>query len=309
MRLNSTVAPGSGSNADPAAVLALILSSLLWGLSWFPLKLLHAQNLPGVAMIAISYGALGLASLPWAWRERAFLGAQRTSLLAIALLGGYANLAFSLALIYGEVVRVMVLFYLLPVWGVLGGWWFLRERLDWTRLSALVLAVAGALTILGDPQMLISQVSWVDWMAISSGLALAANNILFRFCQSLPLMSKVHAMAVGSCGMAAVPILVGLVAIPAVTPDLWLWVILYGVTWQALAIGAGQWGVSHLEAGTSSVIIILELLIATFSAVWLGDETLDMAEVLGATLVVTAALLEATRRSASSASPTPEDKP
>ena len=44
------------------------------------------------------------------------------------LLGGFANLGFTLSMIYGDVIRAMMLFYLAPVWGVLGGALFLGER-------------------------------------------------------------------------------------------------------------------------------------------------------------------------------------
>ncbi len=58
-----------------------------------------------------------------AWRQQAGL------LALVCLLGGTANVCFVNALVYGEVVRTMLLFYLAPMWSVLGGRVFLGERI------------------------------------------------------------------------------------------------------------------------------------------------------------------------------------
>ena len=41
-------------------------------------------------------------------------------LVLLALVGGWGNTAYVTALVQGDVVRVMLLFYLLPAWSVLG---------------------------------------------------------------------------------------------------------------------------------------------------------------------------------------------
>ncbi len=98
-------------------VIVLFSASILWGLSWWPLKQIHALGIEGIALIFGAYGVLALVYLPLTLRG--FSRRYATGLGAIALLGGGANLCFTYALINGDVVRVMVLFYLLPVWGVL----------------------------------------------------------------------------------------------------------------------------------------------------------------------------------------------
>ena len=121
-------------NALP--VLLLLTSALMWGLTWWPLKAFNAAGIAGVPLILSTYGVVGL-SLLWLivrewrqWQGRPYL------LLLFFILGGYANLAFAMAMIYGDVVRAMMLFYLGPVWGVLGGRVFLGERIDLQRWSA-----------------------------------------------------------------------------------------------------------------------------------------------------------------------------
>ena len=108
-------------------VTLLVLSSFLWGCAWLPLKGLERLGMSGLSMTAVAAGSAGLVLVPVALRQRsAWRGRGALGLALIFVLGGYANLAFSTALVYGEVVRVMVLFYLLPVWGVMGGYLTLK---------------------------------------------------------------------------------------------------------------------------------------------------------------------------------------
>lgn len=277
------------------AVPALVGASILWGLSWLPLKGLNGLGMGGVALILVAYGAASVPAIAWTFRERHGWRGQRHRLWPIALLGGYANLAFSLALVHGEVVRVMVLFYLLPVWGVLGGRLFLGESIDWPRQLAVALALIGALLVLGGPEALSGSLTWIDLVALSSGVAFAGNNLLFRAHQGIPVPSKVAAMLVGCSLLALVMVSTGTAAPPPPSPAAWAWAGLYGLTWLLLANAGSQWGVTHMEAGRASIIIILELLTAVLSAVTLGGETMSTAETFGGMLILTAAVIEARR--------------
>jgi len=284
------------SRVRPSAVPTLVGASILWGLSWLPLKGLEGLGMDGVALILVAYGAASIPAVGWMLRERRAWRGQGRGLWAIALLGGYANLAFSLALVYGEVVRVMVLFYLLPVWGLLGGRLFLGETIDPPRRLALALALGGALLVLGGPGALHGSLTWTDLVALSSGVAFAGNNLLFRAHQGIPVPSKVAAMLSG-CTLIALLLVLSGASRPPPTEDpvSWAWAAAYGLTWLSLANAGTQWGVTHMEAGRSSIIIILELLTAVLSAVVIGAETMSAREALGGLLILAAAVMEARR--------------
>jgi drug/metabolite transporter (DMT)-like permease len=126
------------------ATLVLLLASTLWGLSWIPLKALAGQGMDGLLLIAVGYACMAAVVLPWMWRSRSYLRGHSKALTGIFIAGGLANVCFNYAMIYGEVVRVMVLFYLLPVWGVLGGKFILGERTSAWRWLGVGLAVSGA---------------------------------------------------------------------------------------------------------------------------------------------------------------------
>ncbi len=276
-------------------VLVLFISSIGWGLTWLPLKYLNQQGMQGPLLVFVAFGAAALALMPaFARQKRHWLG-QLRYLGLIALFGGFANLSFQIALYQGEVIRVMILFYLLPVWSVLGGRLYLGERIDGLRLVTVSGALLGAFLILGGGAMFDTRSSWVDLLAVASGMAFAMNNIVFRATQSLPVTSKVTAVFVGCAVMMGGYLLV---ATPA--PAVYGWqtlmlTMLYGVVWVMLITFGTQWGVTRLEAGRASIIIIMELVAAVVSASLLLGETLAPRELVGGLLVLATVVAETLR--------------
>jgi drug/metabolite transporter (DMT)-like permease len=276
-------------------VLVLFFSSIGWGLTWLPLKYLNQQGVQGPMLVFVAFTAGALVLLPAFARQQRYWQGQLHYLALIALFGGFANLSFQIALVQGEVIRVMILFYLLPVWSVLGGRLFLGERIDALRLVTVSGALLGAFLILGGIAMFDTRSSWVDLLAIASGMAFAMNNIVFRATQSLPVTSKVTAVFVGCT------VLVGaylLLATPE--PAIFGWqplilTMVYGVVWLTLITFGTQWGVTRLEAGRASIIIIMELAAAVVSASLLLGETLTGQELLGGLLVLATVVVETLR--------------
>ena len=276
------------------ALPVLIAASVLWGLIWLPLKTFHAQGVHGVPLLLVAYGGVGLLLAPVLWRQRRQWHGEGPWLWLIVVLGGYANLAFATALVYGDVVRSMVLFYLVPVWGVLGGRVFLGEVVTPLRWLAAGIAVLGAFLVLGGAAALASPPAWTDLVALSAGFAFAMNNVTFRATQGLPVASKVAAMFAGCLLFAGAASLSGVQPWPSGIPaPVWGLLALFGVAWVLIATLGTQWGVTHLEAGRASVIIVTELLTAVVSALIIAGERLAPMEWMGVALILAAALLEA----------------
>lgn len=276
-------------------VLVLFLSSVGWGLTWLPLKYLNAHGMQGPVLVLVAFAAAALVLLPAFIRQRRSWAGQVRFLLLIALFGGFANLSFQIALYEGEVIRVMILFYLLPVWSVLGGRMFLGERIDRLRMVTVAMALLGAFLILGGFAVFGTQTGWVDMLAIASGLAFAMNNIVFRATQTLPVTSKVAAVFVGCAVLVGGYLAVSQPVASVYTPATMLLTVLYGVAWLTPITFGTQWGVTRLEAGRASIIIIMELVTAVISAGLLLGETLSAGELAGGLLVVGAVLVETLR--------------
>lgn len=276
-------------------VMVLIASSIIWGVTWWPLKQFHAAGIEGVPLILVSYGIVGLALLYPLLREWQHWRRRYHILLLFFLLGGYANLAFAGAMIYGDVVRAMMLFYLGPVWGVIGGRVFLGEHIDLQRWLGVLLAMVGAWLILGGEALLRTAPDMLDLLALTAGMAFALNNITFRATHADPVGAKLAAMFLG-CGIfAALLFPLQGHAMPELSVYVWIGLVAFGLFWLLGASIATQWAVTRMEAGRASILLITELLVAVVSATLIGGEALSTVELLGGALIFSSTILEAWR--------------
>jgi len=277
------------------ATLVLIGASMLWGLTWLPLKSLHEMGFDGVPLTFWLYTLLFLIVLPWVLKFRSVLKIHWKTLLAVALLGGGAQLAFNTALIYGDVIRVMVLFYLVPLWGVLGGRFFLKEHIDRARWLGVAFSLFGAFLVVGGLHAFQSPPSWIDGLAILSGFLFAMNNITFRLTPHVPVSLKISFMFLGSI-MLAGSVIVSM-EMPLISNEIswqaWFWLLAYAALWMMAANFGTQWAVTHMEAGRASIIIILELVVAVLSASLILGESMSSLEMVGGALILLAAYIEA----------------
>src|SRR5690349_2584438 len=93
--------------------LALVLNAFVWGVSWWPFRELQARGLHPLWATALVYAVsltLLLLFRPHAWRG--FRSMPVLWLLVAA--AGMTNVGFNWAVATGDVVRVVLLFYLMP---------------------------------------------------------------------------------------------------------------------------------------------------------------------------------------------------
>jgi drug/metabolite transporter (DMT)-like permease len=277
------------------AITILFISSVGWGLTWLPIKGINQMGLDGIYLVFIAFASAGLLLSPFLFIQRVCWRGNFRFLLLIALFGGIANLSFQTALVHGNVVRVMILFYLLPVWSVLGAWYILKEKPDWIRILAVCVSLSGAMLILNIDSSAFAGLSWIDLLAIIAGMAFALNNIYFRKTADQPLAGKVSAMFLGCAGFIGAYLLLNPVttAFPEnLSP---VYAAIYGVLFLNLITFGTQWGVTQLEAGRAALIIVMELVVAVVSVALLTDITLSLREITGAVMVLSAAVTEGWR--------------
>lgn len=283
-----------GSNHRLLPVLSLLLTASLWGLVWYPLRLLEARGLEGLWLSAASYGAALLVGLPWLWRRRRDWLRQPLPLLLMTLAVGWCNVAFVLAILEGTVVRVLLLFYLAPLWALVLGWVMLDERPGVTGLLVLVLALAGAAVMLWDPSM---GLPWprdrADWLAVSSGFAFSFANVMVRHTLDLSMQTKAAVSWLGVVLVALIWILVVHEPLPSVAPSTWLGAALLGWFGFVVMTLTVIYGVTHMPVHRSAVILLFELVVGAVSSLLLTDEQVAPQEWAGGALILAAAWLEA----------------
>lgn len=290
MTVENPVLPAKESTA---ALLALMGSGIVWGLIWWPLKYFATFGLTGHVIGLTAYAMVAIATLPLVWRERRQWRPEFGLLVLIGLFFGFANMAFTTALMSGSVVRAMLLFYLLPVWGAIGGAIFLRERIGPRRLVAIVLSLGGVFIIMGGVDILLEPLSVADLCALSAGLFYTAAAIANRKARVIPLISRTLVSFIGCALVAVCWLALSVPTIPELSMQTWGLLALFAFVWLLGGTMLTTFGVTHIQASRAAVLQVVELLVAVLSAVWLGGEQLGLTDCLGAVLIVTATLIEA----------------
>lgn len=278
-------------------MVSLLVSAMMWGVIWFPLRVLEGQGLPGPWITLISYAAAlagGVVAFPRRWVG---LPRRPVAMVALAAAAGWANAGFILAVIEGPVVRVMLLFYLAPVWMVLLGRVLLGERLSRRGLIALALALSGALVMLWEPGAGIPwPASMADWLAVSAGFAFGLYNVLVRLLREIPVRVKTLVTWAGVVVTAAVWVVGAGGPLPEAGAGPVMGAAALGLFGILLVTVAAQYGVTHLPVYRSAVLLLFQLVAGMLSSLMLTDESLRPAEWMGGALILIAAYLSAQQR-------------
>ena len=279
------------------ALSALLFNAFTWGVSWWPLRQLQSLGMHPLWSTALIYAVVvaGIA----AWRPATVRDLLRTpSLWVLLLASGLTNASFNWGVTVGDVVRVVLLFYLMPLWSVLLARWLLREPLHAGVLLRALLAVVGALVVLwpDGPGWPLPR-SAADWLGLAGGLSFALNNVMLRREARRPAASRALAMFAGGALVSAAVAIAGAAGGVAVPPwaaaGAWTPWVLGMAAWFAASNLSLQYGAVRLRASTTAVVMVSEVLFASVSAVALGAATLQPQTLAGGLLITAAALLAA----------------
>ena len=288
---------------NPASlpVLALVFNALIWGVSWWPLRQLQAHGLHPLWTTALVYFVVVICIMlarPGVWRSLA----AHPQLWLLAVASGMTNVGFNWAVTVGDVVRVVLLFYLMPAWSVLVAWALLGEKPTAASLLRLLLAMTGVLVVLKSPDSPwpVPQ-GWADWLAIMGGFSFAVTNAVLRKYRHTPGESRMMAMFGGSGLMAALAALLGMSQSLVPAPALAMAAIplVLGLSLAFMASNAAlQYGAGRLTAATTAIVMLTEILFASVSSAAAGAAELSSRTLLGGSLIVLAAVLAALEPSA-----------
>lgn len=272
----------------------VLSGALVWGLIWFPYRALQDAGVSGALATLITYVLallFGAFMLPRVWRERRGTGWWPLWLLLSA---GWTNFGFVLGMLGGEVMRVLLLFYLAPLWTVLFSYWLLGERLNHYGYLVMALSLGGAMVMLWEPQLgLPLPQNAAEWIGLSAGMAFALSNVVARRAAHLSLEIKTASVWLGTA-LLTVPLLWwqgGMVEqFRAIGAQQWLILGMLGMTICATSY-AVQYSIAHLAANRAIILFLSELVFAAVSSYLLAGEVMQPRDWIGALLIVSASLL------------------
>lgn len=281
----------SKQNLLPVA--GVLSGALVWGLIWYPYRALQAAGVGGALASFLTYFIALLPGLFVFRGRRSQLRQSPWLLAAIALAAGLCNLSYVLAMIHGEVVRVMLLFYLAPLWTVVFARVLLGEKAGPVGYPIIALSLAGAIVMLWRPGG-----RWplpynaAEWLGLGSGLSFALANVLSRKASGIDEAVKSASVWAG-VALVALPVAIltehPMQALAAMEARTWLLVAMLAVILFCVNLVV-QFGLARTTANRAIVIMLSELVFAVASSYFLTFEQIGWRDWLGGAMLAVAAL-------------------
>jgi drug/metabolite transporter (DMT)-like permease len=285
----------SRPGAHPVApALALLVNAFVWGVSWWPFRHLQAMGLHPLWATTVVYVLSALAIV--AWRPGALPQFLRSPALWLIFLGsGATNATFNWSVSIGDVVRVVLLFYLMPLWSLLLARVILKEKLTAGSMARVALALGGATLVLSNGVGGARGGLLSDVLAVLGGFAFALNNVMLKREAAQPEEGRALAMFLGGAvvaGTTAVTLSAGGAAGVQWPPGSAVWIL--PALGLALAFMASnlclQYGAARLSAAATAVVMPCEVLFAALTSVWWGGATLHANVLAGGAMILAATL-------------------
>ena len=280
---------------EARARLACLYAGAVWGLFWIPLRAMEEAGLHNLWITTIYFTVPALCMLPilglrWRATWRGGLTLQLT-----VLVSGAALALYSASIVFTDVVRALMLFYLMPVWGILLARVVLNERITAIRVVAMGLAALGILTLFGLGTGIPIPRNIGDWMGLAAGMLWAVAMVRIR-------MHEEHGAAELTIGFFLWGLILSLgfalAVAPSHVPSLEqtgpVLPLLIGFVVLLVIPGsyAALWGPKFLNPGVTGLLFMTEFVVGTISAALLAGEPFGIREFLGVTLIAAASLFE-----------------
>ncbi|MDG0986054.1 MAG: DMT family transporter [Paracoccaceae bacterium] len=274
---------------------ACLYAGAVWGLFWIPLRELEDAGFQGLWITVVYFLIPALCLIPvtiWRWKYVKRGGFQ---LQLTAIISGGALLLYSTSIVYTDVVRAILLFYLTPVWGIILGRIFLGDKISTPRVIAMILAISGMLTIFGLGSKFPLPQNLGDWLGLCSGFIWAIAMVLIQ-------KNKNHSTIELTVGFFQWSLILSLFAAVLLSPDSLpsfdkiVPVIPLMLTFMVLLILPGTyaslWGPKYLNPGVVGLLFMTEIVVGAISVAILAGEPFGIREITGVLFIAGASMLE-----------------
>ena len=280
---------------ETRAKLACLYAGAVWGLFWIPLRAMEDAGLHNLWITTIYFLVPAMCMLPvlgLRWRSIRQGGAP-LQLTVVAC--GAALTLYSASIVFTEVVRALMLFYLMPVWGFLLARVVLKERITAVRIAAMGIAALGMLTLFGLGAGLPVPRNAGDWMGLLAGMVWAVATVRIRMHEDHSTVDlTVGFFLWGLILSAAISLMLapehmpGFRQVVPVLPMLLGFVLLLVIPGTCAAL----WGPKFLNPGVTGLLYMTEVVVGMISAALLAGEPFGGRELAGVILIAGASLLE-----------------
>ncbi len=274
-------------------IFSLLFGAFVWGIIWYPYRLMANAGVSGIYSSFYVFILTIAIALPYFFITKKKVPIWSKDFWLLALVAGYTNISYVLAVIDGEVVRVMLLFYLSPVWTIFLAHFMLNEDTQKRHYIAVFISLIGAFIMFWEPGYLIHLDSKSDWLALSSGLGFAITNVMTRKHEHMTVNQKALAIWLGVIVVAIICIMFDKNAMP--TLDFFrpvdaaiMMAIALSLFLSTLLV---QFGVTQIKAVEASSFFLFEIVVAAISSYFLVGESIAFNEWLGGIFIISGVIL------------------
>ena len=274
---------------------SLLFGALVWGTIWYPYRLMAHAGVSGIYSSLYVFLLTLAIALPYFFITKKQISIWTKDFWFLASIAGYTNISYVLAVIDGEVVRVMLLFYLSPIWTIFLAHFILNEDTKKPHYIAALISLIGAFIMLWQPGYIVHLESKSDWLALTSGLGFAITNVMTRKHQYMTINQKALAIWLGVVVVAILCITFDRNTMPSLnffTPidALIMMFIALCLFFSTLLV---QFGVTQIKAVEASSFFLFEIVVAAISAYLLVGESVSLREWVGGLMIIIGVVLAA----------------
>ena len=277
------------------AKLACLYAGAVWGLFWIPLRALEEAGINGLWITVVYFLIPTICLIPVVILRWQHVKEGGVSLQITTMLSGGALLLYSTSIVYTDVVRAILLFYLTPIWATILARIFLGDLITPSRVIAMVLAILGMLTIFGLGARFPIPQNIGDWLGIGSGFLWAVAMVRIRKSESHSAIELTAGFfqwsLIFSSGAAFLLAPSQMPDIEQILPALPLLLI-----FTALLVLPGTYasllGPKYLSPGIVGLLLMTEIIVGAISVALLAGEPFGIRELIGVLLIAGASMLE-----------------
>ena len=279
--------------------LTVIVSCLFWGTYWIPLRSIDSVNSGSVWPLFLSFLLLALILVkPLIKSIRNIFINKNYFFLAGCFFAALGISLYSESLLRGEIAKVVVLFYLCPIWGTIFARFILNHSFTIKRIFSIILGIIGLEIIIGFEQGIILPSTTVEWIALLAGLMWAMSMTLFNLANTTSGVEKTSLTAflipfvyfflcfIPGGRNLAIPY-----SLLSIHP-IYIWMILFTIIWLLPSILLTYFSVEVLDPGRINILLAFEVAVGFLSSALLTSEIIGFREYIGAIFVVSACFVD-----------------
>ena len=280
--------------------LGILIAAIMWGVFWIPVRGVESSGIDAAWTSVVIFSASTITFFPIVVIRWKIMVKGARSILMAGFLSGLAFALYTIALNLTDVVRVILLFYMTPLWSTLLGVFILKEKLTINRVAGLILAFSGLMVVLGAGYQFPVPSGLGDWLALLSGLIWSFASVRLFQGGAEMLLEKVFLFVFFAllCSILFALLPFGheiSIPDPNLLREVWVWVLVIAILMLPMTF-LTIWPTTLLSPGRVGMLLMADVVAGVISAAILTEEAFGYRELTGTLLIVSAGIVEVIRQ-------------